>query len=31
VQVRYSEEAADGFDTVTILPDGVTIPVRETR
>jgi hypothetical protein len=31
VEVRYSEETSAGFDTVTILPDGVTVPVGETR
>jgi hypothetical protein len=29
VEVRYSEETETGYDTVSILPDGVTIPVTE--
>jgi hypothetical protein len=28
VTVRYEEKTTSGFDTVTILPEGVTIPVR---
>jgi hypothetical protein len=29
VEVRYSEETEAGYDSVSILPDGVTIPVTE--
>jgi hypothetical protein len=29
VRVRYEEATTAGFDAVTILPDGVTIPVEE--
>ena len=31
VEVTYTEETDAGFDTVTILPDGVTVPVAETQ
>jgi hypothetical protein len=29
VTVRYSEQTEAGYDTVSILPDGVTIPLTE--
>jgi hypothetical protein len=31
VEVTYTEETDAGFDTVTILPDGDSIPVTETH
>jgi hypothetical protein len=29
VEVRYEEPTTAGFDAVTILPDGDTVPVEE--
>jgi hypothetical protein len=31
VEVSYAEQTDTGYDTVTILPDGVTIPVEEVH